>query len=268
MYCWTHSTYQLREVSFFSSWYVCVYIIKSSKLSQWCEVSVLALRKGKVHTQLFNWKQLRHYTTAKILRLIYLPMPVHVLILGIAYTLNFSLSVYFATQASTLLPSAEFDALQDLELWLHDFTVKIWSTCRAGACCTPVWDLCFEIFSLSSFFPLQAAECSGKLFIFHSSMPTAEAPGKLKNRDDKKLVNTDKEKVSNFRSTLLIPERKWQTLCLVNLDCMAYSELQIQTAGSRRLIGQGGARLHFIVLSIQIRFSKNNIFLLYSVQSV
>lgn len=29
-------------------------------------------------------------------------------------------------------------------------------------------------------------------------MPTAEAPGKLKNRDDKKLVNTDKEKVSSF----------------------------------------------------------------------
>lgn len=26
-------------------------------------------------------------------------------------------------------------------------------------------------------------------------MPTAEAPGKLKNRDDRKLVNTDKEKV-------------------------------------------------------------------------
>nr|XP_057924820.1 protein transport protein Sec24D isoform X2 [Doryrhamphus excisus] len=38
------------------------------------------------------------------------------------------------------------------------------------------------------------ADCSGKLFIFHSSMPTAEAPGKLKNRDDKKLVNTEKEK--------------------------------------------------------------------------
>lgn len=41
---------------------------------------------------------------------------------------------------------------------------------------------------------LRAAECSGKLLIFHSSMPTAEAPGKLKNRDDKKLINTDKEK--------------------------------------------------------------------------
>lgn len=29
-------------------------------------------------------------------------------------------------------------------------------------------------------------------------MPTAEAPGKLKNRDDKKLVNTEKEKVRNI----------------------------------------------------------------------
>ncbi|NXL63591.1 SC24D protein, partial [Chordeiles acutipennis] len=41
---------------------------------------------------------------------------------------------------------------------------------------------------------LKAAECPGKLFIFHSSLPTAEAPGKLRNRDDKKLLNTDKEK--------------------------------------------------------------------------
>uniref|UniRef100_A0A8D3ACW6 SEC24 homolog D, COPII coat complex component n=1 Tax=Scophthalmus maximus TaxID=52904 RepID=A0A8D3ACW6_SCOMX len=41
----------------------------------------------------------------------------------------------------------------------------------------------------------KAAECSGKIFIFHSSLPTAEAPGKLKNRDDKKLVNTEKEKI-------------------------------------------------------------------------
>lgn len=41
---------------------------------------------------------------------------------------------------------------------------------------------------------LKAAECAGKLFIFHSTLPLAEAPGKLKNRDDKKLINTDKEK--------------------------------------------------------------------------
>ncbi|NXU59673.1 SC24C protein, partial [Turnix velox] len=60
---------------------------------------------------------------------------------------------------------------------------------------------------------LKAAECAGKLFIFHTSLPIAEAPGKLKNRDDKKLVNTDKEK------TLFQP----QTSFYNNLakDCVA-----------------------------------------------
>ncbi|XP_058262296.1 protein transport protein Sec24C isoform X2 [Hemibagrus wyckioides] len=41
---------------------------------------------------------------------------------------------------------------------------------------------------------LKAADCAGKLFLFHTSLPIAEAPGKLKNREDKKLVGTDKEK--------------------------------------------------------------------------
>lgn len=41
---------------------------------------------------------------------------------------------------------------------------------------------------------LKAAECAGKLFVFHSSLPIAEAPGKLKSRDDRKLLGTDKEK--------------------------------------------------------------------------
>ena len=40
---------------------------------------------------------------------------------------------------------------------------------------------------------LKAAECAGKLFLFHTSLPIAEVPGKLKNRDDRKLINTDKE---------------------------------------------------------------------------
>ncbi|CAL8234374.1 unnamed protein product, partial [Boreogadus saida] len=37
---------------------------------------------------------------------------------------------------------------------------------------------------------------AGSSIIFHASIPTAEAPGKLKNRDDKKLVSTDKEKLA------------------------------------------------------------------------
>jgi protein transport protein SEC24 len=43
---------------------------------------------------------------------------------------------------------------------------------------------------------LKSAERSGKLYIFHTSLPIGEAPGKLKNRDDRKLLGTDKEKVS------------------------------------------------------------------------
>ncbi|XP_026206660.1 protein transport protein Sec24C isoform X1 [Anabas testudineus] len=41
---------------------------------------------------------------------------------------------------------------------------------------------------------LKAADCAGKLFVFHTSLPITEAPGKLKNREDKKLIGTDKEK--------------------------------------------------------------------------
>lgn len=47
---------------------------------------------------------------------------------------------------------------------------------------------------------LKASECAGKLYVFHSSLPTAEAPGKLKPRDDRKLLGTDKEK------TVLTPQ--------------------------------------------------------------
>ncbi|KAM7072573.1 protein transport protein Sec24C isoform 1-T1 [Molossus nigricans] len=60
---------------------------------------------------------------------------------------------------------------------------------------------------------LKAAECAGKLFLFHTSLPIAEAPGKLKNRDDRKLINTDKEK------TLFQPQTgAYQTLAK---DCVA-----------------------------------------------
>jgi protein transport protein SEC24 len=45
---------------------------------------------------------------------------------------------------------------------------------------------------------LSSANIAGKLMIFHTSLPTAEAPGRLKNRDDRKLLGTDKEKVSLF----------------------------------------------------------------------
>ena len=36
---------------------------------------------------------------------------------------------------------------------------------------------------------------TGKLFLFHTCLPTRNAPGKLKPRDNPKLLATDKEKV-------------------------------------------------------------------------
>ena len=50
---------------------------------------------------------------------------------------------------------------------------------------------------------LKSADRSGKLYIFHTSLPIAEAPGKLKNRDDRKLLGTEKEKVR----AVLIPSK-------------------------------------------------------------
>jgi protein transport protein SEC24 len=45
---------------------------------------------------------------------------------------------------------------------------------------------------------LKAAKTSGKLFVFHSNLPNGHAPGQLKNRDDKKLLGTDKEKQVSY----------------------------------------------------------------------
>lgn len=50
-----------------------------------------------------------------------------------------------------------------------------------------------RVHSLAEF---QCADRAGKLFIFHTNLPLLDAPGRLKNRDDRKLLGTDKEKVN------------------------------------------------------------------------
>lgn len=42
---------------------------------------------------------------------------------------------------------------------------------------------------------LKVVDCFGKLFIFYFFLLIVEVLGKFKNRDDKKLVNIDKEKI-------------------------------------------------------------------------
>ncbi len=56
---------------------------------------------------------------------------------------------------------------------------------------------------------VKSAECSGKLFVFHSTLPIAEAPGKLKNRDDRKLLGTEKEKVGKAAAWQTTPEKNY-----------------------------------------------------------
>lgn len=70
--------------------------------------------------------------------------------------------------------------------------------------------------------------------MFHSSLPIAEAPGKLRNRDDRKLLGTDKEK------TILIPqtgaytklgEECVQVGCSVDLFLLNNSYIDVATLG-------------------------------------
>ena len=57
---------------------------------------------------------------------------------------------------------------------------QLYSQPTADACFLPVVQSAAQAFS--------SAGRAGKLFIFHSSLPTATAPGKLQNRDDRKLI--------------------------------------------------------------------------------
>ncbi|ELT99740.1 hypothetical protein CAPTEDRAFT_210583 [Capitella teleta] len=90
---------------------------------------------------------------------------------------------------------------------------------------------------------LKSADVTGKLLIFHSSLPTAEAPGKLKNRDDRKLLGTDKEK------TVLTPQNTYYTKlgqscvaagCSVDLYLFPNSYIDVGTIAEVPRITGGG----------------------------
>ncbi|CBY14315.1 unnamed protein product [Oikopleura dioica] len=58
----------------------------------------------------------------------------------------------------------------------------------------PAPDACYLPVVQAADLAFESCQRAGKLFMFHSSLPTVAAPGKLQNRDDRKLVGTDKEK--------------------------------------------------------------------------
>uniref|UniRef100_A0A914VCD2 Protein transport protein Sec24C n=1 Tax=Plectus sambesii TaxID=2011161 RepID=A0A914VCD2_9BILA len=82
---------------------------------------------------------------------------------------------------------------------------------------------------------LRSADRSGKLFVFHTSLPVFEAPGKLKNRDDRKLLATDKEKTilnpqCDFYSKLAV--ECVQNGCCVDLFLFPNSFIDVATLGT------------------------------------
>ncbi|OCT99894.1 protein transport protein Sec24D [Xenopus laevis] len=92
---------------------------------------------------------------------------------------------------------------------------------------------------------LKASECAGKLFIFQSSLPTAEAPGKLRNRDDRKLINTEKEK------TLFMPQSNlYENLakeCVANgccIDLFLFPNQHVDVASMGTVTMQTGGSLY------------------------
>ncbi|KAL5280182.1 SEC24C family protein [Megaselia abdita] len=88
---------------------------------------------------------------------------------------------------------------------------------------------------------LKAADTTGKLLVFTSSLPIADAPGKLKNRDDRKLLGTDKEKtvlqpqIPNYNQ---LGQECVQVGCSVDLFVFNNSYVDIATIGQvARLTG-------------------------------
>lgn len=68
-------------------------------------------------------------------------------------------------------------------------------------------EACFHSAITAGLEALKASECTGNLYVFPSALPTAEAPGKLRAREDRSALGTEREK------TILSPQT------------MAYNEL-------------------------------------------
>lgn len=81
---------------------------------------------------------------------------------------------------------------------------------------------------------LKASECAGKLIVLHSSLPIADAPGKLRNRDDRNVLGTDKEKSVLTPQTNLynnLGQECVQAGCAVDLFIFNNSYVDLATIG-------------------------------------
>ncbi|CAF0886553.1 unnamed protein product [Rotaria sordida] len=100
---------------------------------------------------------------------------------------------------------------------------------------------------------LKGANCCGKIYIFSTTLPIAVAPGKLSNRDDKKLLGTDKEKillspVDNLYTKL--GEECVQNGCAIDLFVFPNNYIDLATIGEVCRIS-GGQIYKFNYFSIE-----------------
>ncbi|CAG5104389.1 Oidioi.mRNA.OKI2018_I69.chr1.g1229.t1.cds [Oikopleura dioica] len=100
------------------------------------------------------------------------------------------------------------------------------------ACFLPVVQVAAQAFD--------SCQRAGKLFLFHSSLPTVAAPGKLQNRDDRKLIATDKEKFL-FQAADKIYEKVGKDLYV---DVASIQVALLYTSVERRL------RIHNLQLGV------------------
>lgn len=89
---------------------------------------------------------------------------------------------------------------------------------------------------------LEASKCSGKLFVFNSSLPVAEAPGKLRNREDRKVLGSDKEKSILMPQNSIYDElaqKAVQAACSIDLYIFNNSYVDLATIGQLARITGG-----------------------------
>ncbi|XP_065199127.1 protein transport protein Sec24D-like isoform X2 [Sycon ciliatum] len=93
---------------------------------------------------------------------------------------------------------------------------------------------------------LKAAGCAGKLFVFSSSMPKGDMPGMLKNREDRALFRTDKEKNLYAPQNPFYPDLGAncvkQGACIEMFNCSTASFVDIATMSS--MVSATGGEIH------------------------
>jgi len=102
---------------------------------------------------------------------------------------------------------------------------------------------------------LKLSGCDGKLLVFNSSLPVKEAPGRLKTKDQQKLLGSDREKTafspqSSYYDQL--GEECVKSGVRVDLFMAHHSFIDLATIGQVARLTSGQVRLKFLLFQLFI----------------